>query len=246
MENYQLEKAEQPQTKTLNGLSTVEKQINEANTGKFVQDSTRTELLQVLAYCFSVTGLTTENIPQEANKAVLLDFILSTYGSYRLEEIRAAFRLAVADKLPTADGKPIEHFQNFSAQYFGRVMSAFTKKSQDLKSYQQMARSWNQPVTHLHRSDEIPDEEMVRLSFENYRKVGKWQLIYPGCYKIMKRYGYEIPFEEGGGLRHKFNQLRSAEKRGSFPEDNEIRFKKYLTAHIFSKLIAQGVKDLVL
>lgn len=246
MENYQLEKAEQPQTKTLNGLSTVEKQINEANTGKFVQDSTRTELLQVLAYCFSVTGLTTENIPQEANKAVLLDFILSTYGSYRLEEIRAAFRLAAADKLPTADGKPIEHFQNFSAQYFGRVMSAFTKKSQDLKSYQEMARSWNQPITPLHRIDEIPNEEMVRLSFENYRKVGKWEFIYPGCYKTLKQYGYEIPFETGGELRRKFNQLSEKKKKSSLPEDTETKFKKYLTAYLFDQFIREGKKEIIL
>lgn len=143
-------------------------------------------------------------------------------------------------------GEIVEHFQNFSPTYFGKVMAAFRKKSEDLKKYQESARSWNQPVHPIRESESIPDETMVRLSFQNYVKVGKWQLIYPGCYNILKRYGHEIPFEEGGSLRHKFNQLRSAEKRGSFPEDNEIRFKKYLTAHIFSKLIAQGVKDLVL
>ena len=115
-----------------------------------------------------------------------------------------------------------------------------------MKKYQESARSWNQPITPLHRSDEIPDEEMVRLSFENYRKVGKWQLIYPGCYKAIKKYGYEIPFETGGELRRKFNMLSESQKKSSLPEDTETKFKKYLAAYLFDQLIKEGKKEITL
>ena len=237
-----LQKSNSTTSQQTNGLSSVEVQINQSNVGKFIQDASQDEIAAALLYCFSVSGLLVPNYPNEVSKSVLIDFILSNYGSFRIEEVRTAFQMNASGRL----GEINEHFQNFSPVFFGKVMAAFRKKSEDLKKYQESARSWNQPVTPLHRSDEIPDEEMVRLSFQNYRKVGKWQLIYPGCYKTLKKYGHEIDFETGGELRRKFNMLSEAQKKGSIQEDTETKFKKFLTAYLFDQFINEGKTDIQL
>lgn len=226
----------------MNGLSTVEQQITAANTGKFVQDADRKEIKQALAYCFSITGLSA--LPTELEMEVLLDFIINTYGTYRLQEIRTAFQLAAADRLPTADGKPIEHYQTFSAQYFGKVMSAFTKRSTELKKYQEAARSWNQPVTPLTRANEMSDESSVRLSYQNYIKMRDFRLIYPLNYDCLKRHGFGLTDEEGRAARIEFNRIP---KDGyKFPETDERKFKQYLTAKVFEKFIQEGKTDIQL
>lgn len=220
-------------------MSSDEKAIADANTGQFIQDATETDLRGLLAYCFSLTGLNAEAIPKEAANAVLIDFIRTNYSTFRIPEVRTAFQMNAAGRF----GEVIEHFQNFSAPYFGKVMAAFRKKSQELKSYQETAKSWNEPVKPLHRSDEIPDEEMVNLSFQNYQKKGTWQYIYPGCYKTLQKHGLGLSFDEGAEQRAIFNRMKESERRGTIPEDTETQFRKFLTARVFTKLIQDGKTD---
>lgn len=207
----------------------------------FVQDADSDAISTALLYCFSVSGMLVSNYPNEANKTVLIDFIISNYGSFRLEEIRTAFQMNAAGRL----GEVIEHFQSFSPIHFGKVMTAFRKKSEEFKRYQEGARSWNQPVIPLHRSDEIPDEIMVTNSFANFLKLGRWQLIYPGCYTTLKRYGYEFTFQDGAEHRKNFNRMKDIEKP-MVNEDREVQFKKYLAGLIFTKLIQEGKTELKL
>ena len=149
-----------------------------------------------------------------------------------------------AGRLYDGEGKQIDHYQSFSPNYFGRVMTAFRKKSQDLKTYQQQSNEWNKKTDPLTRSNEIPDEEMVTCSYANYLKIGQWQLIYPGCYKTLERHGYGLTVEEGTKERALFNQLKNAEKCGAFPEDREIQFKKWLTGKVFDKFIRDGKNEI--
>ena len=233
-----LEKVSNQQTKTLGTLSTVEKQITDSNTGLFIQDASRSDILGLLAYCISVSGVNVSEMPKEAAKEVLIDFLISNYSSFRIQEVRTAFQMNAAGKL----GEVIDHYQNFSAMYFGKVMAAFRKKSEELKKFQE--NTWSQKLPEpLHRSDEIPDEEMVRLSFANYLKIGNWQLLYPLCYDCLVRHGYGLSLEEGQRLRKVFNSFPRDKGDMGIGEPTERRFKQYLTSIVFEKFIREGKKE---
>jgi hypothetical protein len=231
-----LAKSNSTQTLPQPGLTSDEKKISDSNIGVFIQDASPDELGACLLYCFSVSGLLVSNYPNEALKTVLIDFLLSSYPSFRLQEVRTAFQMNAAGRF----GDVIDHFQNFSPTYFGKVMKAFRVKSQELKVYQQQAKEWNKPVQPLHKSDELTDEYMVKSSFENYLKIGKWQLVYPGCYKTLEKYGHGLTLEGGAAERQKFNKLKESERKGSINEDIETQFKKWITAVVFAKFIKEG------
>lgn len=219
-----------------------EKKITEANTGAFIQECDLEALRGLLLYLFSLCGVLPSNYPLEADKTVLIDFIVSNYPTFRIPEVRLAFQMAISGKLYDADGKQIEHYQNFSPAYFGKVMTAFRKKSQDLKLYQQQAREWNKEPEKISRYNEIPDEEMVGLSFANYLKLGNWQLIYPLCYDCLKRHGYGVTIEEGTRQRALFNRVQH--EGGMVPESRERMFKQWLCAAIFEEFKNQGKTEI--
>lgn len=81
-------------------------------------------LKQVLRYCMALVGVRAQNLPDEANKAVLLHFIKNNYGGHTPEEIRLAFDMAVSGKL----GLPLDQvkcYENFSPLYFSTIMNAY-------------------------------------------------------------------------------------------------------------------------
>ena len=76
---------------------------------------------QSLRYVFALIGLKPENLPSDLQKHVLIEFIQSELGEFTAEEIKLAFRMAVAGHLnvdPT-------HYQNFNAMYLGAVMNSY-------------------------------------------------------------------------------------------------------------------------
>jgi len=180
------------------------------------------------------------NYPNEAAKAVLIDFIVTNYPTFRIPEVRLAFQMVVAGRLFEIDGKEsrtIEHYQSFSPAYFGKVMLAYRKKSQDLKLYQQQAKEWNKPVTPL---DVVSDAESVECSYQNYLKIGNWQCIYPLNYDYLKKMGYGVSIEEGTRQRKLFNAI--PKDKAMMPETTERQFKQWLTAVIFNEFRNQGKK----
>ena len=219
----------------ITGLTRDEQLITEANQGVFIQDATHEELGACLLYCFSLTGLTIPNYPNEAGKTVLIDFIIGNYPSFRLNEVRTAFQMNAAGRF----GEVIDHYQTFSGAYFGKVMTAFRKKSQDLKLYQEQAKEWNKKSEPLHI---ISDEESVNESYQNYLKIGNWQCIYPLNYDCLKRNGYGVSIEEGTRQRALFNS--AAKEKTMFPESKERQFKQWLTAAIFNDFRNQGKKEI--
>ena len=79
---------------------------------------------QALAYCFALTGLKEENYPKDVAESVLIDFIMGAYGGYAAEEIKIAFKLACAGKVEVETN----HFQNFNAEYLGRILKAYDER----------------------------------------------------------------------------------------------------------------------
>lgn len=78
-------------------------------------------LKQALRYVMTLIGIKAENMPSESQKMVLFDFVKSELGFFSPEEFRIAFKLAASKKLNC----DVEHFQNFSAAYVGRIMDGY-------------------------------------------------------------------------------------------------------------------------
>jgi len=79
---------------------------------------------QSLRYVFALIGLKAENLPTDIQKMVLLEFIQTELKQFTPEEIKLAFRMAVAGELNVE----ISHFQNFNAMYLANVMNAYKEK----------------------------------------------------------------------------------------------------------------------
>ena len=76
---------------------------------------------QALRYCFVLIGLRPEQIPDEIEKAVLLDFIKSNLANFTPEEIKIAFELAVKGEFQV----DLKHFGKFSPVYFTSVFNKY-------------------------------------------------------------------------------------------------------------------------
>lgn len=86
----------------------------------------------VLRYVFTLIGLRPEYIPDEIQKAVIIDFIRKDLKNYGLEEIPIAFRKAIKGEL----GIDANHFQAFSPLYLAGIMNAYSKeRGLALKNY---------------------------------------------------------------------------------------------------------------
>lgn len=81
-------------------------------------------LKQALRYAMVLVGIKAHNVPNDREKAVLLQFIQSNYGGHTPAEIRLAFDLAVAGELYVED---VKCYENFSPLYFASIMNAYRK-----------------------------------------------------------------------------------------------------------------------
>jgi hypothetical protein len=82
------------------------------------------EIKQPIRYMMMLGGLRENNFPTDAEKIVLIEFVQNFYPDYSPEEIKYAFSNAYAGKFPKIEVNP---YQNFSAEYIGRVLGAYEK-----------------------------------------------------------------------------------------------------------------------
>lgn len=81
-------------------------------------------LKQALRYAMVLVGIKAHNVPNDREKAVLLQFIQNNYGGHTPSEIKLAFDLAVAGDLDVED---VKCYENFSPLYFASIMNAYRK-----------------------------------------------------------------------------------------------------------------------
>jgi len=143
---------------------------------------------QSLRYVFALIGLKPENFPSELQKAVLIEFIQSDMKDYSPEEIRIAFRLAVAGELQVE----INHFQNFSALYLANVFNAY--KSHRAKAMIEFSRKIDK--TQLKPAEPSKEEQardfwgfvemFIVQKFEKYRDQKIFEGTFTGFEPIFK------------------------------------------------------------
>lgn len=125
-------------------------------------------LKQALRYAMVLVGIKANNVPNDREKAVLLQFIQNNYGGHTPAEIRLAFDLAVAGELDVDD---VKCYENFSPLYFASIMNAY--------------RKWARPRYGEIRPPEkelTADEKLdIELAFAAYlqKQVNKWPVTYP-------------------------------------------------------------------
>lgn len=78
---------------------------------------------QVLRWCFAFIGVRPENLPDEAGKMVLLDYMKTNIKNYSILDIKNAFTLYVQGKLDYHD----PHFQNFSVLFLENVLQSYRR-----------------------------------------------------------------------------------------------------------------------
>jgi len=133
-------------------------------------------LKQALRYVITLIGLKSENMPSESQKMVLLDFIQSELCYFSPEEFKIAFKLAAAKKLNC----DVEHFQNFSANYVGRVMDAYSNyKANAMREFKSQLEQAPVEYEMSEQEKSLVFYEFVETyivkKFENYRDTGVLQ-----------------------------------------------------------------------
>ena len=83
-------------------------------------------LVEALRYAMLLVGIKERNFPDAVERVVLFNFIRKKYSGHTAEEIRLAFEKAIARELEL-DENDIKHFENFSCEYFARIMNAYRK-----------------------------------------------------------------------------------------------------------------------
>ena len=125
-------------------------------------------LKQALRYAMVLVGIKANNVPNDREKSVLLQFIVNNYGGHTPSEIRLAFDLAIAGDLDVED---VKCYENFSPLYFASIMNAYRKwarpKHGEIK-----------PVEKELTTDEKLDIELQYAAYLQ-KQVNKWPRKYP-------------------------------------------------------------------
>ena len=98
-----------------------------------INKSTVDELKQVLKLAMLKVGVRANNLPNDVEKEVLIEHIITNYGNHTPMEIKLAFDMAIAGKLDDLDnrGNPIDLetncYENFSCLYFSKIMNSYRR-----------------------------------------------------------------------------------------------------------------------
>lgn len=160
-----------------------------------------------LRYIFTLVGLKVENLPSELQKMVLVEFIESEFGWMTPEEMKLAFRMAVAGQLDVE----INHFQNFSPVYFATIANAYReKRGAALTEY-------NSKIHEMTTKPEPTDEEkkMLFWGFVDECLLKRWDIFANGG---------TINWQKVAGIEHVFRTMEQLGFILNVDDKNRIMF----------------------
>lgn len=184
------------------------REIVEASKDTQIRNLTDHESIKMsLRYIFTLVGLKSENLPSELQKMVLVEFIESEFGWMTPEEMKLAFRMAVAGQLDVE----INHFQNFSSVYFAAVANAYREKRGAALV------EFNQKMLDMTTKPNPSDDE---------KKILFWGFV-DQC--LLKRWddfaaGKSIHWPSVGGIEHIFRTMEQLGFVLSVDDKNQIMF----------------------
>ena len=158
---------------------------------------------QVLRYIFTLIGLKADNIPDDVQKAVLINYIRQDLSNYGLEEFKIAFHRLINGEL----GMDATHYQNFSSLYLGQVMRAYHDNIRTLalrelrQARDEQEKKEAKKTPEQIKKDQIEFiEETILFAWRYYNRTGSitfgicpYKIIYKSLVEDMKM--FEAPSE---------------------------------------------------
>ena len=117
-------------TKLQSQIGGIETQILQAakNWPQIRTETGQNSIKNALRYVMTLTGLKSENLPSEFETEILIDFLKTNFGKITCEEIRLAFKMALAGSIEVETN----HFQNFCAPYIAKILNAYLAKQKPI------------------------------------------------------------------------------------------------------------------
>lgn len=97
--------------------------VNNSRLAKPIPAAADEEIKQALRYCFGLIGIKGENLPDEGEKAILLDYMRRNFNRFTVEDIRTAFTLYVQKVLDFSEPP----YQNFSVLFLENVLQSYRR-----------------------------------------------------------------------------------------------------------------------
>jgi hypothetical protein len=107
-----------------------------------------------------IIGLRASNWPTDEEKAVLLQYVIKTFGGHSASEIKLAFEMAVAGKFNV----DVNCYENFSVLYFSSIMNVYRRWAGEVAN--QITPPVEMPPV------EVTDSEFIEAVY-NYWKVDR-------------------------------------------------------------------------
>jgi hypothetical protein len=134
------------------------------------------QIKNVLRLAMLKVGIRANNIPQDEEKAVLINNVVTNYPNHTCSEITLAFDLAIAGKLEVEANA----YENFSCMYFSSIMNAYRKWAKE--EYKQI------PVKEVKQlsAPPMPKEEKIQMYLDIYRSTNDYTYISPDVYDLLE------------------------------------------------------------
>ena len=176
-------------------------------------------LRENLAYIFTLLGF--KNYPDKEEMVIIEDFIRSSYPLYTIQEFRIAFKMAVQGKMDCST----EHYEKFSPKFIGQIMSAYTKKANEI-------RKMLKPNIKEIEPPKLTDEQIVSFTMKEWLESAKKD--FNRVFNADKVFGILIKQE-----KLKIEQQQIDEILKIVRDDNQYKLNKMsvLEGKEFSKLI---------
>lgn len=146
---------------------------------KLIKDCSFDEVKEVLRKIMMKVGVRAANLPNDLEKLVLYEHIVTNYGGNRLNEVSLAFDFAIRGELATADGEAVDAncYENFSCLYLSKIMNAY--------------RHWSrQEIKYISPTEKSEQKIFTQEELDDYaRENAEWQ------YQMYLR-GFELSYPE--------------------------------------------------
>ena len=118
---------------------------------------------QSLRYIFVLIGLKPDQIPDDIQKAVLLDYIKNKLANYTPEDLKIAFQMAVNNEFESE----LNHFGLFSPKYLSRVFNKYLEHRNAIakKVFEEKSRK-DQELEEKRRLSDPKVQEQIRKEFD--------------------------------------------------------------------------------
>jgi len=208
-----------------------------------VRNLDETQIRIALVNIYKIIGL--RNFPTPTEDSVLMSLIRDKYSGYTTDEFVLAFTMAVSREL--SEDLNIDHYQMFSPEYFGRIMSAYrAHRTETLKKLNQQKSEYVQPTTtqseYYTKVLIEPFEKFIETGTYPYSHLDGW-MLYDRLYKIMK-----VPEEKRNeykemAIKMMPDKRRTAFERPESPEEIQRKVVKIAKHLAFKDWITQKAKE---